>query len=293
MDKEELKIFSEKLRKIEKITITLATKPFINNILFKLLVPIEAYNIKALKDKSFVLCPNHLSEKDKFYFWARFNNNCSVAKKEFFETDTLLKRIRGHVFRLMDAIPVNREKPSPSTFREMDKFFKQKREQGKKPICIIYPQATISNFLYHQNEDTIEPGTFHFAEKMNVPFVPVYIEQFRFFRKNVVVYGDPINVNTKDENGKRDKIKELYYCKLWLEEMNKLHKEAEKLAGRPMRQPIYWKEHHREADEQALRRRLERLEKAEEFERIEEENVKVQKLSVKKNKEKLSLNTAR
>lgn len=293
MDKEDLKKISEKLIKVEKVTLTFVAKPIINILFFKLLIPIKVYNIEPLKGKSFVLCPNHLSEKDKFYFWARFNNNCSIAKKEFFQTDTFFKKVRAHVFRLMDAIPVDREKPSPSTFREMNKFFERNKENGKNPICIIYPQGTISNFLYHQNEDTIQPGTFNFAEKMNVPIVPVYIEQFRFFKQSVVVYGNPIQVNTKDENGKRDKVKELYYCKLWLEEMNRLHKEAERLAGRPMRQPIYWKEHHREADEKALRRRLEREEKAAEFERIEDEKVKVQKLGMKKNKEKLSLNTAR
>ena len=42
---------------------------------------------------------------------------------------------------------------------------------------------------------------------MNVPIIPVYIEQFRFFKQSVVVFGNPIQVNTKDENGKRDKAK--------------------------------------------------------------------------------------
>ena len=47
----------------------------------------------------------------------------------------------------------------------MNKFFERNKENGKNPICIIYPQGTISNFLYHQNEDTIQPGTFNLLKK--------------------------------------------------------------------------------------------------------------------------------
>lgn len=286
MEKENSKKFSKKVKELEEDVLASIVKFLIRNVVFKLFIYIKVYNVDVLKNRSVVLCPNHLGEIDKFYFWAHFNNNCSIAKKEFFKTETIPQIIRAEAFKFFDAIPVDRDKVSTSTFHGVEKFFEKKKEQGKNPICITYPQGTISDFLAHQNEDTIKKGPFFLADRLNVPIVPVYMEQLRFFKKSIIVYGEPIHINLKDfsdkkdicedpiyasmkdENSKNNRMKQLcylYYCKLWLEEVNRLHKEAERLAGRPMRKPYFRKKKYIDYDAAAAKRKQLKLIKQDQF----------------------------
>ena len=289
-------------------------RPFVKYIVYKVFIPVKEYNFdkELLKNNSFILCPNHLSELDKFYFWANFKDTCFAAKIGFFDESTVLKRVGSHIFKREGAYPIIRGSGGASPFHYAERFFMKTIKKGKKPKNLTFVQGTISHFLYHQNPDTVKEGAFFFSKRVNAQIIPIYFEQFCWFKRTAVVYGEPIPVDLENEKvvdsiiasrGYTDKVNEmleeimlekmmsskkikkkeekelekLIYWKyriLWLLEMNRLHEEAERLEKRPMRTPIGFLEHQRKADEKARQRRLKRMEMLKAYREICKEEVK-------------------
>ena len=211
-------------------------KKFGNFVFHKSLCRYKEYNKDKLKNKNYILCPNHTSDLDGPVFWSSIENISIMAKKECFQN-----KIMANFFEKINVVSVDREKKNGSEMRQAIRYLEESKENNR--IYMLFPQGTISDI----NKNTIKrikPGAFYIADAAKVPIVPVFIEQPRVFKKSRIVYGNEIEVNIRDEKNKIDKEKLLNIRNLWKEEVLRLQQEAIDREKRPIRK-IKLKEKHR------------------------------------------------
>lgn len=109
-----------------------------------------------------------------------------VVMKELFE-----KPFSRWFYRNSGCIPVDREKPSLSTFKEI-----VLRLQGGNMI-VIFPEGHVS-FSNDKPMSPFKSGAIMMAYQANVPIVPTYREiRKNIFQRQKIVIGEPINIKEK------------------------------------------------------------------------------------------------
>ena len=173
-----------------------------NNILYKLLIPIDKLYIsfyfpkKINKDNipktgSLILAGNHTSNNDALLLMSCTNRIIRfLAKKELYNN-----KIGALFFKKMGVIPVDRSKKNPEVIKQSCECLSNGFLVG------IFPEGTIN-----RTGDIIMPfkyGTVKMAKDTNSLILPFAISgRYKFLRKSVkVIFGVPYKVtgNLDDE----------------------------------------------------------------------------------------------
>lgn len=128
----------------------------------------------------FIVCANHLSNRDPFYLALCSKRHFHfMAKAELFKFKPLAAFLRG-----LDAFPVDRGHSDLSAVRTALQLVKEGHGLG------IFPQGTRSK------DNTPTPmlgGVSLIAMRANVPVIPAYIGgPYRLFRRTPVRFGAPV-----------------------------------------------------------------------------------------------------
>ena len=196
-----------------------------SRIIINGLYRVKEYNKPNLTDGSYILCPNHVSDADGPVIWSHNNNIRILAKKECFKHKWM-----ALFLNFVDVVKIDRDRHNGVELMEAIDYFKD----GKNKLFMLFPQGTISD-LNKNKLSRIKSGAFFISAKTNVPIVPIFLEQPRFFRKTRVVYGEPMYMEGAVVNGKVDtKVLEKYRLQ-WQQEVFKLQDLATKFEDRPIR----------------------------------------------------------
>ena len=155
--------------------------------------PTKIINKKNMpkKGNKCIVASNHFSMWDPvfydIFFARRFK---AVAKKELFKN-----KLFGFILKCLGAIPIDREKMTPSSLKEILGAL------DKKEQIVIYPEGT-RNKTEEDDLQGAKTGLVIFASKGECPIVPVVIyKKPKLFRKNYMIVGEPFYV--EGENPKR------------------------------------------------------------------------------------------
>lgn len=196
-----------------------------SRIIINALYRVKEYNKPNLTDGSYILCPNHVSDADGPVIWSHNNNIRILAKKECFKHKWM-----ALFLNFVDVVKIDRDRHNGVELMEAIDYFKD----GKNKLFMLFPQGTISD-LNKNKLSRIKSGAFFISAKTNVPIVPIFLEQPRFFRKTRVVYGEPMYMEGAVVNGKVDKKVLEKYRLQWQQEVFKLQDLATKFEDRPIR----------------------------------------------------------
>ena len=196
-----------------------------SRIIINALYRVKEYNKPNLTDGSYILCPNHVSDADGPVIWSHNNNIRILAKKECFKHKWM-----ALFLNFVDVVKIDRDRHNGVELLEAIDYFKD----GKNKLFMLFPQGTISD-LNKNKLSRIKSGAFFISAKTNVPIVPIFLEQPRFFRKTRVVYGEPMYMEGAVVNGKVDKKVLEKYRLQWQQEVFKLQDMATKFEDRPIR----------------------------------------------------------
>ena len=196
-----------------------------SRIIINALYRVKEYNKPNLTDGSYILCPNHVSDADGPVIWSHNNNIRILAKKECFKHKWM-----ALFLNFVDVVKIDRDRHNGVELLEAIDYFKD----GKNKLFMLFPQGTISD-LNKNKLSRIKSGAFFISAKTNVPIVPIFLEQPRFFRKTRVVYGEPMYMECAVVNGKVDKKVLEKYRLQWQQEVFKLQDMATKFENRPIR----------------------------------------------------------
>ena len=196
-----------------------------SRIIINGLYRVKEYNKPNLTDGSYILCPNHVSDADGPVIWSHNNNIRILAKKECFKHKWM-----ALFLNFVDVVKIDRDRHNGVELMEAIDYFKD----GKNKLFMLFPQGTISD-LNKNKLSRIKSGAFFISAKTNVPIVPIFLEQPRFFRKTRVVYGKPMYMEGAVVNGKVDKKVLEKYRLQWQQEVFKLQDMATKFEDRPIR----------------------------------------------------------
>lgn len=113
-----------------------------------------------------------------------------MAKKELFNN-----RIIGFLLRKINAFPVDRDNPSPSTIKIPVKLLKSKEVVG------IFPSGT------RNSEGTpLKRGAVTIANLSKTPIIPAYYEgprtlkELKQMKKATIIFGEPIFIQVKNKD---------------------------------------------------------------------------------------------
>lgn len=197
----------------------------ISRIIINVLYRVKEYNKPDLSNKSYILCPNHVSDADGPVIWSHNDNIRILAKKECFKHKWM-----AMFLNFVDVVKIDRDRHNGVELMEAIDYFKD----GKNKLFMLFPQGTISDI--NKNKLTrIKSGAFFISAKTNVPIIPIFLEQPRLFRKTRVVYGEPMYMEGAVVNGKVDKKVLEKYRLQWQQEVFKLQDMATKFEDRPIR----------------------------------------------------------
>ena len=149
-------------------------------------------NKEIVKDKLYIVAPNHISYLDVFLINVVMQRKLSyMAKQELFQTETPMQRYVTKNIRRLGAFAVNREKVALATIKSVKEVFK-----AKWNLC-IFPQGGIRK---NRTIENINAGFIYFAKTNKVDIIPVGmtgLEEYNwkpFRKKDVIVnVGTPIS----------------------------------------------------------------------------------------------------
>lgn len=135
------------------------------------------------KKKAIVTC-NHYSNLDPIIINIKFHSRFMfLAKIELFKNGFM-----KWFMKCLGAIPVNREKVAPSTFKEVLSTLKQNKR------VFIFPEGTRNKSGSEEMGDA-KSGVITFASKGDAEIVPMLMHKKpKFLRKNYIIVGEPFKV---------------------------------------------------------------------------------------------------
>ena len=141
----------------------------------------------------FVLAGNHTSYLDPLLLMSSYDKTIHFLAK-----DSLIKGIKGIIFKHTGIIPVNRK------IHDKDALCEAKKDLNNKQVIGIFPEGTIN-----RTKDLTLPfkiGAVKMAQDTNTLLVPFTItNKYKLFRKSVIIeFYKPYKVvtNLDDENNK-------------------------------------------------------------------------------------------
>ncbi|TCL43362.1 1-acyl-sn-glycerol-3-phosphate acyltransferase [Thermolongibacillus altinsuensis] len=136
-----------------------------------------------------------------------------MAKKELFNS-----RLIGTFLKYLNAFPVNRQNPGPSTLKIPMKLLKENKIVG------IFPSGTRTN-----EEVPLKRGAVTIAIKANVPILPASyhgptnLKEILIGKKATVILGEPLYFDKQKEEMDKDELLS-YSLKLLENKMKNLEK---------------------------------------------------------------------
>lgn len=156
------------------------------NILVKILFRLEVRGIENIPEEGrCIIACNHKSNWDAVVLASLFRKRkaCALAKKELFKN-----ALFGKLLRKLSIIPVDREKPSISTIKEVLSVLK------REEVLIIFPEGT-----RHKDKNSfadVKAGVGMFAIKGKSSIVPIsLISDYKLFKKMIIHIDNPILVD--------------------------------------------------------------------------------------------------
>lgn len=167
---------------------------------------------KILKEGPVIVCANHISVWDPILLYLHYPREIVfLSKKELFSNPVL-----GWIFKQIDIIAVDREKPELSTIKDCLKTLNNNKALG------IFPQGTRKKTI---DEDDGKAGVGLMAYKANAPVQPLYIDaSYRLFSKVNIVVGDLIY--PEDDENIPSKLKYEEFGKKIMREIRKIKNES-------------------------------------------------------------------
>lgn len=145
---------------------------------------IGKHNLKKLKKEkqNFILVCNHMSNWDAVLLDVIFNKKHRyLGKKELFDT-----KFKSWFMKGIGCIPVDRQKPEPSSIKEIFSVIK------KGEIVAIFPQGTRSKTVKIEDGSAKE-GAALFSVRTNTPVLPMMFSgKAKPFKKVKLYIGEPI-----------------------------------------------------------------------------------------------------
>ena len=151
------------------------------------------------KEGGLILCANHISNHDPLVVGISSPRNLHfLAKEELYRYKIFRPLMRG-----LKVIPVNRDKPSMDTLKQVIKVLKEGNTVG-----IFMQGRRRRKSLSEPEMGDYKAGVALFAIKSQVPVVPIYLQsRYLPFSKVIVSIGEPISF--EEYHGKRVKTEEL------------------------------------------------------------------------------------
>ncbi len=156
-----------------------------------------------LDDEPMVLGGNHTNNLDCFLL-------ISSSKRviHFLAKDSLIKGVKGPIFKGMGIIPVNRK------IHDKDALKQAKMALNEGKVIGIFPEGTIN-----RTDDTIMPfkiGCVKMAHDTNSKVIPFTITgKYKLFKKSVVIeFYKPYNINSDDLTSENEKLMKLIRTEL-------------------------------------------------------------------------------
>ena len=158
---------------------------------FMILYPTRVIGKENYKKGKMIATSNHFSLKDPLILICRFGTKFRfMAKKELYKNKFL-----GWILRHLKTIPVDRENPSPTTYKQVLSDLKNDK------AVFIFPEGTRRKSGDEKVSD-VKEGIITFASKGDVKIVPMlFYRKPRIFRKNYIIVGEPIKI--EGENPKK------------------------------------------------------------------------------------------
>lgn len=148
------------------------------------------------KEGACIICPNHKSYCDPPLVVAFNKRHINmIAKKELYKNPIL-----AWLGKVFDVFPVERDGKDIEAVKHSLKVLKSGEILG------IFPEGT-----RHGMEKGIKPksGAISMAMKAGVPIVPAGIKgEYKFFRKVIITYGEPIYYEKTSDKDELDKLTE-------------------------------------------------------------------------------------
>lgn len=186
-----------------------------------LLFPTKVYHKERMPKGKCILTSNHYSNFDAIIYDLRFGKRFKVlAKIELFKNKFL-----AFFMRCLGAIPVDREKVAPSTFKAV------LGELKKDNKVFIFPEGTRNKSGSEEMGDA-KAGVITFASKGEAEIVPMLIyKKPKIFRKNYIIVGNPFSV--VGENPKRLTPEEVQQnLEIYTIKMEELRKELDEILSK-------------------------------------------------------------
>lgn len=182
---------------------------FLPMVIFFPIKKVGKKNLKALKDKNYIISCNHMSNYDAIMLDITFGKKYRyLAKKELFKN-----KLFGSFMRSLGAVPVDRKQADPTAIKDVFRLL----NKGKK--VAIFPQGTRVKTPYIEG-DTAKEGVALFAIRTNTPVLPMmYNKKIKPFRRVKLFIGEPIY---PDQSRKKDKEYVSEFANLIVEKMNGL-----------------------------------------------------------------------
>ena len=203
-----------------------------NIIYIQLFYRVSEYQKELLRDSSYIFAPNHTNNLDGYIIWSLLAKDYMIDTfmyKEFWDNFPMIAKILPY----LNIYPITRD-----SIKIKEISMKLKKLKNPNQSLVIFPQGrhvdpeVMLNFVeYHLR--TIPLGAFYMAMKTGKKLVPIYIEPQKLWKKNIVIYGTPIDPNDFSISEKNKIAKEnlILFAKTWLTEINKLYQKAELLKG--------------------------------------------------------------
>ncbi|MBO5454297.1 MAG: 1-acyl-sn-glycerol-3-phosphate acyltransferase [Clostridia bacterium] len=149
----------------------------------------EVRGKENLPDGPFVLASNHISNWDPVFLYKKLKNKNIrfMAKKELFENKFLAWAIRK-----FGGFPVDRNSNDIKAVKTGLSVLKNGEVLG------IFPQGTRCDLIDPEN---VKPGYIVFADRCNVPIVPVSITKSKKIRTHFTyTIGKPVSIDKEEKN---------------------------------------------------------------------------------------------
>lgn len=192
------------------------------------LIRVTEYNKKPLKGQSYILAPNHTSDKDGPIFWSAHKNIRIMAKKECFEN-----KIKGKLLTSIDIVEVDRDNEAGRS-KALMSAVRYLKDKSEPKVFMMFPQGTISD-INKNTLNRIQDGVFVISALSNTPMVPAFLEQPRWFRRNRIAYGEPYIPDILNEHRKIEREKLLEAKAYWQQKIFELQQQAAEEGKRPIR----------------------------------------------------------
>jgi 1-acyl-sn-glycerol-3-phosphate acyltransferase len=194
-------ILTEMSKMLSEIGVDIANKQQLKTGLEQLF-HIEYHNMPNLKQCSYILASNHVSDFDALILGLLHPNITILSKNDWVENKKLMPFLSLHY----QLIGIDRQSKVSQT-RALVELIKCLNEP-QVHHTLIFPQGTISD-INKNSLERIHTGIFILSRKSKTPILPIYVEQVNFNHPTRIVFGEPMDIMIPKEDCQRQWIEQI------------------------------------------------------------------------------------